>query len=56
MKLFDHVDEIASDDECFVCILIDEVESIASSRATASAGNVYVNSVLSVWDVEYGLA
>jgi hypothetical protein len=39
MKLFDHITEIAEDEDCFVCVLIDEVESIAASRTAASAGN-----------------
>jgi hypothetical protein len=25
MKLFDHIDDIADDVDCFVCVLIDEV-------------------------------
>lgn len=32
MKMFDHVQELADDPGCFVFILIDEVESIASAR------------------------
>ena len=39
MKLFDHILDIAEDEESFVFILIDEVESIVSSRAQASKGN-----------------
>jgi pachytene checkpoint protein 2 len=39
MKLFDQISEIAEDDECFVCVLIDEVESIASSRSAAGRSN-----------------
>jgi len=35
MKLFDHVGEIAEDQECFVCVLIDEVESMVSARASS---------------------
>jgi hypothetical protein len=39
MKLFDHIADLADDSSCFVCVLIDEIESIASSRATAVKGN-----------------
>jgi predicted DNA-binding ribbon-helix-helix protein len=39
MKLFDQIGEIADDDECFVCVLIDEVESIASARSASSRSN-----------------
>ena len=39
MKLFDHINEIADDEQCFVAVLIDEVESIASSRSSASKSN-----------------
>jgi len=39
MKLFDHVTEIAEDNECFVCILIDEVESMASARSASVRSN-----------------
>jgi len=38
-KLFDHIMEVAEDPECFVFILIDEVESITSSRAAAARNN-----------------
>ena len=38
-KLFDHVQEIAEDEECFVSILIDEVESMASARQSAMKSN-----------------
>jgi SpoVK/Ycf46/Vps4 family AAA+-type ATPase len=36
MKLFTHIAEIAEDPECFVVLLIDEVESIASARSMSS--------------------
>ena len=39
MKLFDHIHEIAEDEECFVAVLIDEVESITASRSSASRSN-----------------
>lgn len=39
MNLFDQISEIAEDDECFVCILIDEVESIASARNASARSN-----------------
>eukprot|EP01041_Mallomonas_annulata_P010791 gene10790-22527_t len=39
MKLFDHVTEIAEDEQCFVCVLIDEVESMVSARSAAVKGN-----------------
>ena len=56
MKMFDHIHEIAEDDSCFVCILIDEVESLTSSRSAASSGNEpgdavrVVNAVLTALD------
>ena len=40
MKLFDHINEIAEDEECFVAVLIDEVESITASRSSASRRSV----------------
>ena len=33
MKLFQHIEDLADDPECFVAVLIDEVESLAASRA-----------------------
>jgi pachytene checkpoint protein 2 len=39
MKMFEHVREIAEDADCFVCILIDEVESLTASRSAASESN-----------------
>jgi SpoVK/Ycf46/Vps4 family AAA+-type ATPase len=39
MKLFDHISEIAEDEDCFVTVLIDEVESITASRSSASRSN-----------------
>ena len=43
MKLFDHINEIAEDEECFVAVLIDEVESITASRSSASRRSVLSN-------------
>lgn len=39
MKLFEHIAEIADDEDCFVAVLIDEVESITASRSSASRSN-----------------
>lgn len=39
MKLFEHISETADDESCFVCVLIDEVESIASARNTSASAN-----------------
>lgn len=39
MKLFSHISDIAEDEDCLVIVLIDEVESITSSRANAGLGN-----------------
>ena len=39
MKMFDHITELTEDEECFVCILIDEVESLTASRTSAASGN-----------------
>lgn len=39
MKLFNHINEIAEDEECLVVVLIDEVESISSSRTSSSKSN-----------------
>ena len=39
MKLFDHIHEIAEDADCLVIVLIDEVESIASSRNSSLRSN-----------------
>ena len=39
MKMFEHLSELADDENCFVCILIDEVESIASARHAAHNNN-----------------
>jgi AAA+ superfamily predicted ATPase len=36
MKLFNHISEIAEDSSCFIVLLIDEVESIASARSLSS--------------------
>eukprot|EP00605_Chrysophyceae_sp_TOSAG23-4_P002239 GSChrysophyteH1.ASY1.ANO1.2483.1 assembled CDS len=56
MKLFDHIAEIAEDTETLVVVLVDEVESIASSRSASSRSNEpgdavrVVNSVLTSLD------
>jgi hypothetical protein len=56
MKMFDHIHEVADDPEQFVCILIDEVESLTRSRTEASSGNEpgdairVVNAVLTALD------
>jgi hypothetical protein len=39
MQLFEHIQEIASDTECFVTVLIDEIESLASSREKSIENN-----------------
>ena len=39
MKLFDHISEIADDEDCFVSVLIDEVESMTSARTASIKGN-----------------
>lgn len=38
-RLFDHLERILEDEETFVCIMIDEVESITSARKAALNGN-----------------
>lgn len=38
-QMFEKIAEIASDETALVCILIDEVESLAHSRAAAASGN-----------------
>ena len=56
MKLFDHIGDIADDEDCFVCVLIDEVESITSARSASARSNEpgdavrVVNSVLTSLD------
>jgi len=54
MKLFDHIHDIADDSDTFVCVLIDEVESIAMARSVRSnePGDAVrvVNSVLTSLD------
>jgi len=56
MKLFDHIAEIAEDSQTLVCVLVDEVESIATSRSYSSRSNEpgdavrVVNSVLTSLD------
>jgi len=39
LQMFEKIVEIASDEKSFVCLLIDEVESLAHSRAAAASGN-----------------
>lgn len=39
MKLFEHIADVADDEECLVVVLIDEVESISASRTNSSSGN-----------------
>eukprot|EP01038_Epipyxis_sp_PR26KG_P004267 gene4267-6046_t len=56
MKLFDRINEVAEDEECLVIVLIDEVESITSSRTSCSKNNEpgdsvrVVNAVLTCLD------
>lgn len=56
MKLFNHISEVADDSSCFVVLLIDEVESIASARSSANKSGEpgdairVVNSVLTSLD------
>eukprot|EP00602_Paraphysomonas_sp_CaronLab_P000870 CAMPEP_0185031322 /NCGR_PEP_ID=MMETSP1103-20130426/18727_1 /TAXON_ID=36769 /ORGANISM="Paraphysomonas bandaiensis, Strain Caron Lab Isolate" /LENGTH=391 /DNA_ID=CAMNT_0027566813 /DNA_START=62 /DNA_END=1234 /DNA_ORIENTATION=+ len=55
MKLFNHIAEIADDPDMLVCVLIDEVESIASSRQAVSSSEPgdavrVVNAVLTSLD------
>ncbi|CAM9782428.1 unnamed protein product [Chrysoparadoxa australica] len=38
-KLFEHITELADDEECLLCILIDEVESLTAARSAAMRGN-----------------
>jgi len=39
MKLFSKIKEIVEDEEVFVCVLIDEVESLSASRKSAMSGS-----------------
>eukprot|EP01051_Picozoa_sp_SAG22_P006574 SAG22_NODE_435_length_10524_cov_8.503789_2_plen_409_part_00 len=39
MKLFDKISELADDEECLCCVVIDEVESLTAARKAASSGN-----------------
>lgn len=56
MKLFEHIHEIAEDPQCFVTVLIDEVESIVMARNSTARSNEpgdavrVVNSVLTSLD------
>ncbi|CAM9169217.1 unnamed protein product, partial [Choristocarpus tenellus] len=38
-RLFEHILELAEDEECLVCVLIDEVESLTAARSAALGGN-----------------
>ena len=38
MRLFEHITEMVADDDAFVCVLIDEVESLTAARKSAMAG------------------
>ena len=49
MKLFDHISEIAEDETVFVCVLIDEIESIASARQASVSSNEPSDAVR--WDL-----
>ena len=49
MKLFDHIAEIAEDETVFVCVLIDEIESIASARQASVSSNEPSDAVR--WDL-----
>lgn len=39
MKLFEHISELAEDENCLLFVLIDEVESIVGSRSNSSRSN-----------------
>ena len=39
MKMFEHIAEIAEDEQTLVLVLVDEVESIASSRSSSARSN-----------------
>ncbi|CBZ51024.1 cell division cycle protein, related [Neospora caninum Liverpool] len=39
LKLFTTIKDLLDDESCFVCILIDEVESLSTARRAALAGN-----------------
>lgn len=39
MRLFERIDEMAQDPEMFVCVLVDEVESLSAARQAALGGN-----------------
>lgn len=39
MRLFDRIDDLAQDPEAFVCVLIDEVESLTAARQAAVSGS-----------------
>lgn len=39
MQLFSHIRSVAADPACLVCVLLDEVESLAAARQSAMKGN-----------------
>jgi hypothetical protein len=39
MKLFEHLEELLESDDCFVCILMDEVESLTAARKASLSGS-----------------
>jgi len=39
MKLFQGIRDLLDDNESFVCVLIDEVESLTAARQSAMSGN-----------------
>lgn len=39
LKMFDHIRELLEEDDSFICILIDEVESLTAARKSAMSGN-----------------
>ncbi|KAI9137738.1 pachytene checkpoint protein 2 [Paraphysoderma sedebokerense] len=39
MKMFQHIHELIEDEESFVCVLIDEVESLTAARKSALSGS-----------------
>lgn len=38
-RLWEHIGELADDEDSFICILVDEVESLAAARSAAMRGN-----------------
>lgn len=39
LQLFTKIYEMTEDEDCFVCVLIDEVESLTASRSDADPGD-----------------